>query len=156
MNKSMTETRSMKIYNLILNELTDEKVLGNGITYGNELNKIGVKLLKKKFKGVFPSDKIPRLSEYKKYAILNLDKSNEAGSHWIAIAYDDKNVYVYDSFGRKSSKIIPSLKLSGNGRVREGSDYDAEQKIREDNCGGRSMAWLLFFDRYGVENAMKI
>ena len=69
------------------------------------VNKLHV--LKSKFKGVFARDTIPffKINKIKKPFgfIVNLDKHNQIGSHWIAIYVPvDKNfVEYFDSFGRK-------------------------------------------------------
>ena len=49
-------------------------LIGDKTTYLSELLRIGKKLFGVKFKGVFPSDKIPKLNDLSPYAILNLDK----------------------------------------------------------------------------------
>ena len=114
-------------------------------------------MLGNKFKGVYPSDKIPKLNKLQPYAILNLDNSSKPGSHWIAVAYDDNNnnIVVYDSFGRNSQKIIPNLYNAYGGRVID-ADYDSEQRIKEDNCGQRSLAWLVIADNDGIDDAIMI
>ena len=150
----MQEKEANLFYKKILNKIV-KPLIGNNTTYQNELEKAGIILFKSKFKGVFPSDKIPVLNHLKSYAILNLDRSTEPGSHWVAIATDGNKTYLYDSFGRKGTKIIPSLYKSGNGRIIQ-TDDDIEQKESETNCGARSLAFLLFFDRYGAKNAMLI
>ena len=91
---------------------------------------LGKRLFKDKFHGVYPPDHLPVLTKEKPYAILNLDKSTESGSHWVAIAKVNDETYIYDSFGRKNQQIIPSLSKSGNGKI-EDTDRDAEQKINE-------------------------
>jgi hypothetical protein len=56
--------------------------------------------LVKKFQGVFPIDKIPS-KRTKGFYIVNLDKSNEPGSHWICIRIrtkEKKNEF-FDSYG---------------------------------------------------------
>ena len=128
---------------------------GNKTTYLDQLNGIGNKLLGVKFAGVYPSDKIPILNDLKKYAILNLDTSKEPGSHWVAIAKNEDDTYIYDSFGRCHTKIIKGLVYSGNGRIIN-CDLDAEQHIKETNCGARSLAWLCLFDIWGVNVAKLI
>jgi hypothetical protein len=148
------EVRSLQLYGKIMNRIV-LPLIGNETTYSTDLERAGVKLLGSKFRGVFPSDKIPPLNDLKSYAVLNLDSSNQAGSHWIAVAHDNGKTYVYDSFGRKAVKIIPSLFHSGNGRIIN-TDPDAEQKIKETNCGARCITWLLFFDRYGAKKALLI
>lgn len=54
------------------------------------------------FRGVFPIDKICNLKITKKPfgIIINLDYSNEPGSHWVAIFVNESNeAFYFDSFG---------------------------------------------------------
>jgi hypothetical protein len=62
---------------------------------------------------------------------------------------------VFDSFGRRTTQIIPSLLKSGNGKIKD-TDYDANQKIKETNCGQKSIAWLSMFNDYGEDVAQLI
>ena len=155
MSKEKTRHKNAHlIYDKILKEII-EPLSGDKTTYLTELNGIGKKILGVKFRGVYPSDKIPKLNDLSKYAILNLDRSNEAGSHWVAIAKDGKDTVLYDSFGRSDKKIIPNLQYSGNGRIIN-TDEDVEQNILETNCGARSLAWLVLYDNWGVDTALLI
>ncbi len=147
----ISEKYANEIYNSILKAL-DENY---DMTYSDNILQLGNKLFKEKFHGVYPSDHIPELTKEKPYAILNLDKSTESGSHWVAIAKVNNETYIYDSFGRKNQQIIPSLSKSGNGKI-EDTDRDAEQKINELNCGNRSVAFLLLVDRFGINYAKLI
>ena len=147
------EKRANAINNYILNNITIPE-LGNTTTYTDQLNRIGKKYLKSKFWGAYPADQIPNLTNKKPYAILNLDKSDGPGSHWIAVAKSNKDTIVYDSFGRKSIKIIPSLK-SGTGQIID-TDYDKEQTPDELNCGSRSLSFLILIDNWGSEMALLI
>jgi len=153
--KVMHEKGANIMYNSILKKMV-YPLIGNKSTYQHELDKAGIKLLGTEFKGVFASDKIPVLNDLKKYAIINLDKSTEPGSHWVAIAFDNDKIYVYDSFGRKTKNIMPSIYGSGNGSNIIDTDYDKEQKIKETNCGARCLAWLILFEHYGFKNALLI
>ena len=145
------EKQAEDFYNNYLTN-TVYPLIGNKTTYLGELE-----LLRVKFKGVFPSDKIPKLNDLSPYCILNLDKSTESGSHWIALAKmpNSNDSLVYDSFGRDYRKIIPDLNLSGNGRILN-TDKDSEQEILETDCGARCLAWLLVFDKQGVDVAKLI
>ena len=78
--KSKKEARAETIYNQLLTKII-KQITGYTITYQDELNGIGRKLLGVNFKGVFASDKIPKLNYLTKHCILNLDKSTEPGSH---------------------------------------------------------------------------
>lgn len=141
------------LYNTILNDII-EPVLGDETTYSTDLNKLCKKLFKNKFVGVFPCDKIPKLKKGQ-YAILNLDKSNQKGSHWVSIYKKPRKTIIYDSFGRDNGEIIPSLSKSGNGKIID-TDKDVEQSILETNCGARCVAWLCLIDGWGINMGMKI
>jgi hypothetical protein len=154
MSKSHKEKTCNLIYGKVLKDVV-YPLTGDKTTYLTDLNGIGKKILGVKFKGVFPSDKIPRLNDLQPYCILNLDTSEEAGSHWVAIAKNGDNTYIYDSFGRNNVKIIPNLQYSGNGRIID-TDRDVEQGILETNCGARSLAWLVFLDKWGIDCAKLI
>ena len=131
-----------------------EEQLGTGATYGNELNRVGEEFLGKKFAGVYPADMLPLLSKKKCYAILNLDKSDMPGSHWIGVKYLGKGkVLVYDTFGRKTQRIIPTL---AERYTPIDTDNDAEQLVKEDNCGPRSLAFLVVDDLFGSKVSRKI
>lgn len=142
-----------EIYNTILRRV--EKMLGNETTFSNDLGNVAKSLLGSKFKGIFPADKLPRLTKTQPYAIVNLDSSWEQGSHWIALAKSGKKIVFYDSFGRPSKSILPLLK-GGGGTTIVNTDDDAEQEIEETNCGQRATSWLLLFDKYGEKMALQV
>lgn len=153
-----------ELYDLVLNEII-YPLVGKKITFGRDLTKAGMKLFGKNYMGTFSADEIPDIgkgvtegtitSKSPLYLIANLDDSDEPGSHWIAIAFDveKKKIWVYDSFGRDTNKIIPVLaKKFGKNNLRMAED-DSEQMISEEDCGARSLAFLYVFDRYGVDIA---
>ena len=142
------------LYNVLLKEVI-KPVTGDKTTYSDGILRIGKKMLGDKFNGVYPSDQIPKLNEESPYAILDFDTSEEKGSHWVAIAKKGDKTYMYDSFGRKDTEIIANLQFSRNGRIMN-TDDDSEQKITQRDCGPRSLAFLVFFDRWGAEYAMLI
>ena len=55
------------------------------------------------FHGVYPSDKIPDkffTGTRRKACIVNLDKADKPGSHWISLMYDGRgNIVYFDSYG---------------------------------------------------------
>ena len=59
-----------------------------------------VDFAKKSFLGFFPRDKLPRITTYPSSLIVNTDKHNQKGEHWLAI-YIGKNINCefFDSFG---------------------------------------------------------
>ena len=129
---------------------------GDKVTNSTDLHKVGKQLLGNKFIGVFPSDMIPKLTLKTPYCIVNVDNSSMSGSHWMSVVKSARcETVLYDSFGRSHVKIIPSLKLSGNGRIID-TDLDAEQKISQEDCGARSISFLLFYDKYGRDMSLLI
>ena len=127
---------------------------GSAETNSQQLNRIGKSMFKSKFRGVFASDRIPQMVGGQ-YAIVNLDDSSKSGSHWVAVAKGNTKSYLYDSFGRKKYKILPKLLQSGNGIVLE-PEHDAEQHIKEENCGQRCLAWLKVYQTHGWSSARHI
>ena len=125
--------------------------MGNQTTNSSELEAYGSRAFKSRFIGVYPVDRVPsKKMSIGQYAIVNLDKHNEPGTHWIGIVKHNENEYIiYDSFGRKSTKIIPILvKQLGKTNI-EDTDYDAEQKVTEYNCGQRVLAAFHLYQKYG-------
>ena len=52
------------------------------------------------FAGVFPSDKIPEIQSFPSTIVLNTDKHDKKGTHWLAVYMQDrKNLEFFDSFG---------------------------------------------------------
>ncbi len=156
MSKSSKEKQALEAYNKYLKKII-YPLIGDRTTYLNQLLGAGKKLFGVKFKGVYASDKIPKLNDLSPYCILNLDKSDEPGSHWIALIKikNKKQCIVYDSFGRDYKKIIPILNSSGNGRIKN-SDRDPEQKIKETDCGARCIGFIMVFDKMGYDYACMI
>lgn len=130
--------------------------VSNETTTGQTLFEFCRHLFGKKFHGVYMRDEIPRdLSNKTPYAILNLDADTDPGdgSHWIAVAFQDNVVLVYDSFGQLHETPKELIELYGKATV---TDPDAEQSLDETNCGARCVAWLLLTDLFGLTEAKKI
>lgn len=52
------------------------------------------------FMGVFPSDKVPKLQRFPAAIVINTDKHDESGTHWLALYMENKQTLeFYDSFG---------------------------------------------------------
>ena len=152
----MSELQVMQMYNFVLKKV--EADIGSDTTYTTALEAAGLKYLGSRFAGVYPSDRIPKLTEDKPYAIINVDSSEAPGSHWVGIAKADEEgkTIVYDSFARKTSKLIPSVKASQKGSSIIETDRDVEQAESELNCGARSIAFLISHFMFGDSSALKI
>ena len=150
-NKQVAE----KTYTQILKKMY--KKVGKTTTYNDQLIKVGKQLFKHKFMGVFASDKIPNKIPKGYCFIINVDKSNESGSHWIAVCKDinTNQIWVYDSFGRNITKLIPNLKKKFKLNLKE-PEHDAEQKESQTDCGARCLAFIYIFLNYGPSIAKYI
>lgn len=136
---------SERLYDTYLKRI--ESKMGRKTTTGIELERMGQKLFGGKFHGVYASDQIPQMQP-NQYAILNLDPSHKPGVHWVAYVKGNNRQYLYDSFGRQSLKIAGTLRQKSSG-ILEQTESDPEQKKLEENCGQRSLAALMVYDRLG-------
>ena len=133
----------MELYNKVLVKI--EKIIGSGSTSDVQLMDLCNKLFGSRFKGVFAYDDTFELKQ-SEMGIVNLDKRNQPGSHWVAVVKDKKHYIVYDSFGR-------DINLKKNNIMTEN---DPEQSVEESNCGQRSVAWLVVVAVKGIKIALRI
>lgn len=131
------------------------KLVGNKTTYDHQLDFAGKKLFGKRFLGVTTSDHIPETIPKDNMLIINLDSSKESGSHWVAAVKDKDTgtILVYDSFGRKTHEILPSIYGNRDKEEIQDTEHDAEQKKKETNCGARCLAFLIVYDELGYDFA---
>ena len=146
-----------KKYKNILKQIHD--VTQNiDLTQSDNLLKI-VKMtkLKNKFNCIdFWNNFIPNIS--KPYSILNTDKESDDGngSHWVSVFQEDNVIYLYDSFGRKHIMDEFCEAMHGLGFRCIYLNKKCDQQNRQQDCGIRSLLWLLFVDRFGIKEASKI
>jgi len=128
----------------------------DGGLYDDQIENVMDQYKKEGFKGVYAIDEISKIPVSDKMGVvLNLDKSNQPGSHWVALyidADDDQSVEYYDSYGEDPpeslmkdlkelvNKINPStyLKFKVN-KIKQQSETS-------DNCGVFAMKFLM--DRF--------
>ncbi len=145
----MTEEQANELFKNYYDQIV--AVIGDKTTYSNDLKKLGKQIFKTKFRGVYPYDKITKLRK-NQMCVFNLDSSKEPCSHWIGLFFDGRHNCVYDSFGRKTSKILPNVRF--NNLVE--SNNDKEQKKSQENCGALSLAWLCVSNKHGINLALLI
>lgn len=126
-----------------------EKDLGNKVTYMDQLDNYGRGALGHDFAGVFMRDTVPRMRSGQ-CCIVNTDPSSRGGQHWVALLMEGDKLYSYDSFGRDSKKLLPGVLKRVGGAKYAKIDDDAEQDKREENCGQRCIAWLIFSKKFGT------
>lgn len=150
----MSRNDFKKIYNEVV------KLIGHSKTTDSiELNKLCKKLFGKQFKGVYAVNAVPKIQK-NSYYIINTDLRGRGGIHWCAlITGNGKTVYIYDSFGRPTKKVLNLLskKLIKKGYKIKDSNYQQEQfGTKSAMCGQLSVAWLVFAKKYGITKALKI
>ena len=114
-------------------------LLGRNETSDDQLDNIGKEIFKSKWGGVMSAENI-RLDKRtsNKYFILNTGGLKSGGIHWIGLVVKEgKTIYVYDSFGRRSSMILRSLvkQANENGYKIIESYNDREQRNSSALCG---------------------
>lgn len=136
----------------------EKELRTTGETSSLMLTKLGRKLFGVKYAGTYAVDKVPQLKK-KSYFILNTDTSDKRGTHWVSCFFNGKNTYyVYDSFGRNSSTLLPIFinGVKARSATYKDSDHDAEQDNYEANCGMRCLSWLICIEKFGIRKAMLI
>ena len=124
--------------------------------YGNkgldnyQIDEIGKKYLKHKFKGVYAVDNL--LFKPGSY-IVNTDKHNKPGLHWVAVKQTKTKIYIYDSFSRKSSKI---LKILYDKAIKKGLkiidvNTERDQYDKSELCGPISLSRLITMNTFGIK-----
>ena len=67
-------------------------------------------LLKSRFQGVFPSDILPKIEQYPAGFIFNNEPSTEAGMHWLAFYFPEKDQSeFFDSYGFPPEFYTPNF-----------------------------------------------
>lgn len=138
-----------RVHREVTDQETDEDVL----------RAVCKRVLGKKFAGVYAADD-PGFHTIKKkrYAILNASKRQTGGTHWYAVCRIGDMLLVSDSFGRDIHQYcedIPNLTQNGRYTIRN-TDRKPEQKINQNDCGARSISWLMLCDIYGPHAAKLI
>tara|TARA_B110000971_G_scaffold219074_1_gene259316 strand:- start:3520 stop:3987 length:468 start_codon:yes stop_codon:yes gene_type:complete len=129
------------------------KRVGSKALYGDVVDGIGKDLFGARWRGVHTQKNYPVKNGYQ---IINTDYDGP-GAHWIALYITPRTIYVYDSYGRTSTNLLPLLVRRAGKRAVVDADYDPEQiGYTSQVCGVLCLAWLLMVSRYGVRKALLI
>ena len=100
-------------------------------------------ILKQIFIGVFASDKIPKLEKIPSAITVNLDVSENPGTHWMALYFPNEGKCEYfDSFGRKPSGLI--LKYISNYSKAYTYNNVCVQDLWTISCGKMCLYYLVW------------
>ena len=79
--------------------------------------------------------------------IVNTDDSTQPGTHWLSLIKNEKGIYCYDSFNRNIHNLSNNFKhkkwISAN--------KDRDESYKEEDCGTRSLAYLISFHKHGSQ-----
>ena len=144
------------IYNKLINAL--ETHYDNETKTNTDLIRIG--------EAVFTplDDNVMRNADYDfnkmdgEYSIINND--NGAGEHWLAVYQEGSSVYVFDTFGRDIKTLMPEFharaRTQGYNIIKANKKYEHEQGVKQNDCGLRSLAWLILAKSKGIRFARLI
>lgn len=116
-------------------------LLGKEETVGELLDEVGKYMFGGEWRGVRAKDELTDLSNG--MYIANLDNHDEPGSHWVGLAVQPNVIYYFDSFARPNSKTL-ELKDPHRVIIQE-ADPEIVQPRKAEDCGQRSLAWLMLF-----------
>src|SRR5271156_2047287 len=109
---------------------TTRSAIEHDTTANSDLETYAKKLKIKYFRGVFMDDELPMKIKTNECGIVNLQDSDEQGSHWCAYLKHGKLKYYFDSYGLDcSNEVLNYLK-----RPIISSTYQI-QKIGSTMCG---------------------
>lgn len=130
--------------------------LGKKALYDNQLTAEGKALFGNRYLGTFSQNNIPLNKTG--YLIANVDTVGLAGTHWVAIYSTPKTFYIYDSFGRQTTNLLPVLEHQLNTKKVKylDSNYRPEQFGTTEICGQLCLAWLCVVKEHGVRKALTI
>jgi len=135
-----------------------QKASGNkdGGLYDDQIESVMNNYKQKGYRGVYAIDEVDKIPVSNKMGVvLNLDKHNQPGSHWVALYIDadgDQSVEYYDSFAEdppeslmKDIKIIVD-KINPDTYLKFKINKIKQQSESSDSCGFLAMQFLI--DRF--------
>jgi len=152
---NLSDALARKKFNSIKSDIIRE--FGNDAMYDSETTKVGKREIGDEFIGTFSVDNVP-LKKHTFYAIVNVDKQSEPGSHWVAVYKQDKKLYIYDSFSRGSKKLLSHLYNQAKQLNLTVIDVNkkADQKGASQVCGPISLAWIIMTKKSGINISKKL
>ena len=146
---------AQKLYDQILNLLRAK--YGTQEQWSSDIDTIMRSLFGNKACKTVPFD-LYEPNKNNSYCVINTDSSKQKGAHWVSIYKKNNNLYVYDSFGRKTSNILKKFykKMKVLGYKIIESKNDPEQKTSQKDCGLRCISFLLVVKFKGIDEALTI
>lgn len=94
------------------------------------------------------------------YYIINTDISSGKGIHWIGCYQTKKTIYLYDSFSRTPTYLLPlfinKIKKKGLKIITTDKNDDEQYGNISQICGQLCAAWLMVVKKLGIRKALTI
>ena len=152
----MNKARATDMYNKLVDAL--ETHYDNETKTNIDLVNIGKEVFEPLGHNVMRNSDYAFEDMHGEYSIVNTD--NGTGIHWTSVYQEHDKVYVFDTFGRDIKKLMPEFakrsRTNGYIIVNANSKYDHEQEDVQNDCGLRSMAWLILTHSKGINITKKI
>jgi len=111
-------------------------------TTNSDLYSIAIKL-KIKLNGIYMKDELEDNLKEGNY-IINLENSNQSGSHWTCFIKDKNNIYYYDSFGVVPPQNIYNISVKNSLNLYYIDKHD--QNLDSTSCGWWCVSFLYFMN----------
>jgi hypothetical protein len=134
------------------------KMVGTGITDNFQLEEAGKELFGKEWAGVGSANDLPKLTDEKCKAIFNLDKEGNPGTHWCGLYKKDNTIYMFDSFSRSllKDRAFENMRSLSRKVMKQANINGPNQKVKQLDCGARSLGFLMCCGKMSIPNLMKI
>lgn len=139
----------MKYYNNWVKKLC--KIYGNGSLNNIQIDNMGREFLKESYGSCEAADTFVNYIKYNqkgngKCYIVNIQNSDQKGSHWIAFIDDKDELLAYDSYGTNIDKYN---KLFKELIFREDTSDREQRYNNEFDCGSRALAACITYKNLG-------
>ena len=111
-------------------------------TTNSDLYSIAIKL-KIKLNGIYMKDEIPTDLKEGNY-IINLENSDQSGSHWTCFIKNKDNIYYYDSFGVVPPQNLYDISVKNSLNLYYIDKHD--QNLDSTSCGYWVIAFLFYMN----------
>ena len=146
-SNNSNNNKKLKLLQKISKDLNNK-----GVTNYKELMNYAKKNIPK-FKGIYFTDHLPKTLKPGESLIQNLDKINNAGTHWLSMirSHNPSNtIYHYDSYGQLPTESAQRLAERSNCNL---AYFDNQfQTFKESNCGQRSIEFLMLMNGIGLNS----
>jgi hypothetical protein len=165
-SSTIREKNVMKVFNVHKKAML--KSMGHNITSSTILNDKGNQLFNNivangnMYLGTFSQDNLPwhKIKNKKKpiMAIINTDVANKPGVHWVALYITPKTIYIWDSYGRDTNKLLPvfAKQMKFYKIKSKDADPDKNQTNTSKICGQLCLSFLSTVKQVGIRNALLI